>query len=103
MENVRCVIDERPRWQFMPFHARVRIALPGTPSPSDPGELIAAQENDKAVFASGANATSAQKSGGDQIDRVGAQQLRKGGYTLLTGKVTDWLGRGLINAQPQPY
>src|SRR5262245_14802254 len=37
---------------LLPVQERQGIALPGTPSPSDPIELIAAQENYKAVFES---------------------------------------------------
>src|SRR5262249_42566986 len=46
---------------LLPVQERQGIALPGTPSPSDPSELTAAQENYKAVFESGAGATPAQK------------------------------------------
>ena len=76
---------------LLPVQERQGIALPGTPSAGDPSELIAAQENYKAVFESGADATPAQKATAIKSIELAAQQLRKGGYTLLAGKVTDWL------------
>jgi hypothetical protein len=76
---------------LLPVGERQGIALPGTPSPSDPSELTAAQENYKAVFESGADASPAQKATAIKSIELAAQQLRKGGYTLLAGKVTDWL------------
>jgi hypothetical protein len=78
---------------LLPVQERQGIALPGTPSPSDPSELIAAQENYKAVFESGADATPAQKATAIKSIELVAQQLRKGGYTLLADKITDWLVR----------
>jgi hypothetical protein len=78
---------------LLPVQERQGIALPGTPSSSDPSELIAAQENYKAVFESGADATPAQKATAIKSIELAAQQLRKGGYTLLAGKITDWLVR----------
>jgi hypothetical protein len=78
---------------LLPVQERQGTALPGTPSPSDPSELIAAQENYKAVFESGADATPAQKATAIKSIALAAQQLRKGGYTLLAGKITDWLAR----------
>jgi hypothetical protein len=78
---------------LLPVGERQGIALPGTPSPSDPSELIAAQENYKAVFESGAEATPAQKAMAIKSVELAVQQLQKGGYTLLAGKVTVWLAR----------
>jgi hypothetical protein len=78
---------------LLPVRERQGIALPGTPSPSDPSELTAAQENYKAVFESGVEATPAQKATAIKSIELAAQQLRKGGYTVLAGKVTDWLAR----------
>jgi hypothetical protein len=43
------------------------------------------------VFESGADATPAQKATAIKSIELAAQQLRKGGYTLLAAKVTDWL------------
>jgi len=66
-------------------------ALFGTLSPSDPSESIAAQENYKAVFESGASATPAQRGTAIKSIELAAQQLQKGGYSLFARKVTDWL------------
>src|SRR5262245_53290628 len=41
---------------LLPVGERQGVALPGTSSPSDPQELVVAQENYKAVFESGAQA-----------------------------------------------
>jgi hypothetical protein len=78
---------------LLPVREQQGIALPGTPSPSDPSELTVAQENYKAVFESGVEATPAQKATAIKSIELAAQQLRKGGYTVLAGKVTDWLAR----------
>ena len=76
---------------LLPVQARQGIALPGTPSPRDPKELIAAQENYKAVFESGTLATPAQTATAMDALELAAQQLRKARYTLLAGKLTDWM------------
>jgi|SoiMethySBSTD1v2_1073268.scaffolds.fasta_scaffold1679310_2 hypothetical protein len=76
---------------LLPIQERQGIALPGTPSASDPSELIAAQENYKAVFESGAAATPAQRATAITSLELAAQQLQKGGYSLFAKKVTDWL------------
>lgn len=76
---------------LLPVQARQGIALPGTPSPNDPRELIAAQENYKAVFESGAEATPAQRATAVRSIELAAQQLQGAGYTLLAGKVAAWL------------
>jgi hypothetical protein len=46
---------------LLPVQERQGVAVPGVASPSDPAELIKAQENYKAVFESGTEATPAQK------------------------------------------
>src|SRR5262245_49726534 len=47
--------------ELLPVKERQGVAIPGAPSPKDSHELIEAQENYKAVFESGADATSAQR------------------------------------------
>ena len=76
---------------LLPVQARQGIALPGAPSPNDPRELAAAQENYKAVFESGVEATPEQRAMAVRSIELAAQQLRGAGYTLLAGKVADWL------------
>jgi hypothetical protein len=76
---------------LLPVQERLGVALPGTPSPRDPSELTAAQENYKAVFESGAEATPAQKAMAIKSVELAAQQLQRGGYTLFARKVADWL------------
>jgi hypothetical protein len=76
---------------LLPVQARQGIALPGTPSPSDPRELTAAQENYKAVFESGAEPTPAQQATAFRSIELAAQRLQAAGYTILAGKVTGWL------------
>jgi hypothetical protein len=76
---------------LLPVEERQGVALPGTPSPSDPQELVVAQENYKAVFESGAQATHAQKATALKSIELAAQQLRNAGYTSLAARVDDWL------------
>src|SRR5262245_17721948 len=76
---------------LLPVQARQDIALPGTPSPHDPGDLIAAQENYKAVFESGGEATPAQRAAAIAALESATQQLQRAGYVVLAGKVADWL------------
>jgi hypothetical protein len=53
--------------------------------------VAVAQENYKAVFESGTEATPEQQATAVRSIELAAQQLRGAGYTLLAGKVTDWL------------
>jgi hypothetical protein len=76
---------------LLPVQERQGVALPGTPSTSDPQELVAAQENYKAVFESGAQATPAQKTTAVKSIELAAQRLRKAGYMSLAAKVEAWL------------
>lgn len=76
---------------LLPVQARQGVALPGTPSPHDPGDLIAAQENYKAVFESGGEATPTQRAAAFAALELATQQLRRGGYLVLAGKVADWV------------
>lgn len=76
---------------LLPVQARQGVALPGTPSPHDPGDLIAAQENYKAVFESGGEATPTQRAAAFAALELATQQLRRAGYLVLAGKVADWV------------
>jgi hypothetical protein len=76
---------------LLPVQERPGVALPGTPSPNDPKELILAQENYTAVFESGTEATAAQRATAMASIELAAQQLEKAGYTVLAKKVTEWL------------
>ena len=76
---------------LLPVEERQGVALPGTPSASDPQELVVAQENYKAVFESGAQATPAQTATALKSIELATQQLRSAGYTSLAAKLNDWL------------
>jgi hypothetical protein len=78
---------------LLPVEQRQGVALPGTPSASDPQELVVAQENYKAVFESGAPATPAQKATALKSIELAAQQLRNAGYTSVAARVNDWSRR----------
>jgi hypothetical protein len=76
---------------LLPPHERQGIALPGTPSASDPPELVEAQENYKAVFESGREAAPAQKEAAQRAIELAAHQLEKAGYKSYSESVTGWL------------
>ena len=76
---------------LLPATARQGVALPGSPSSRDPKPLIEAQENYKAVFESGADATATQKAIAFDAIRKAAKQLASEGYTELSRKVSHWL------------
>jgi hypothetical protein len=76
---------------LLPVEQRPGIALPGTPSPRDPAELVLAQENYKAVFESGTEATPGQKATALKSIELATGQLQKAGYTSLAAAVADWL------------
>jgi hypothetical protein len=76
---------------LLPVQERRGVALPGTPAPSDSKELILAQENYKAVFESGMEATVAQRATAIASIELATQQLQRAGYTVLAEKVIDWL------------
>jgi hypothetical protein len=76
---------------LLPAQERQGVALPGTPSPKDPPELVQAQENYKAVFESGAEATPAQKATAFTSLELAAHQLETAGYTSFSRSVIDWL------------
>jgi hypothetical protein len=76
---------------LLPIKERQGVALPGPPSPGDPEGLVVAQENYKAVFESGAEATPAQKATALKSIELATQQLRNAGYTSLSATVNDWL------------
>ena len=76
---------------LLPVQERQGVALPGTPSASDPQELVVAQENYKAVFESGTQATPAQKTTAVKSIELATQRLRKAGYMSLAAKVEAWL------------
>jgi hypothetical protein len=77
---------------LLPVKEREGVALPGTPSPKDPQELIEAQENYKAVFELGAEATPAQKEIAVKAIERAAHHLDRAGYKSFSKSVTDWLG-----------
>jgi hypothetical protein len=76
---------------LLPVPERQGVALPGTPSPNDPSELVVAQENYKAVFESGAAATPAQKATALKSIMLATQRLERAGYTSLARSVSDWV------------
>jgi hypothetical protein len=76
---------------LLPVQERRGVALPGTPSPNDPRELILAQENYTTVFESGKEATAAQRATAIASIELATQQLERAGYTAPAKKVIDWL------------
>ena len=76
---------------LLPIREREGVSLPGPPSPRDPKELTEAQENYKAVFASGAEATPTQKAIAVRSIELAVRRLEKAGYISLAGQVTEWL------------
>lgn len=75
---------------LLPVQERQGVALPGTPSPKDPPELVEAQENYKAVFQSGTEAMSEQKAIALKSIDSAAGQLQNSGYASLSKSVSDW-------------
>jgi hypothetical protein len=76
---------------LLPVSERRGVALPGSPSPSDPAPLVEAQENYKAVFESAAVATAAQRATALAALRTAAHQLSSEGYTTFSRKISQWL------------
>jgi hypothetical protein len=76
---------------LLPPAERTGVALPGTPSTDDPKELVAAQDNYKTVFASGAEASPAQKAIAIEAVTTAVQQLETAGYKSLSSRILDWL------------
>jgi hypothetical protein len=76
---------------LLPVQERRDVALPGTPSPKDPIELVRAQENYKAIFASGAEASPDQKKAALDAVALASQQLSSEGYEFFSKAVADWL------------
>jgi hypothetical protein len=76
---------------LLPVQERQGVALPGTPSPKDPQELTAAQENYRAVFESGADATPAQRATAIKSIELATRQLQRAGYVAFARRVADWL------------
>jgi hypothetical protein len=76
---------------LLPVNERKDVALPGSASPNDPKELIEAQENYKAVFASGADASPVQKMTALRAIELASRQLSTEGYWLFSKAVSDWL------------
>ena len=78
---------------IIPFYWMIVSSL-RQPSEGLSTELIpspASVENYKAVFESGVEATPEQRAMAVRSIELAAQQLRGAGYTLLAGKVADWL------------
>jgi len=78
---------------LLPIAERQDVALPGTPSPKDPIELVQAQENYKAVFASGADATPAQKREAFKAVETASWQLEREGYKSFAKAVSEWVAQ----------
>lgn len=76
---------------LLPISERTGVALPGSASPRDPKELIEAQENYKAVFASGADASPEQKKKALKAIELASGQLSSEGYKLFSMAVSNWL------------
>jgi hypothetical protein len=75
---------------LLPVQERQGVALPGVPSPNDPAELIEAQENYKAVFQSGIEATPAQKVIALQSIDLASKRLDSAGYRSFSRNVSAW-------------
>jgi hypothetical protein len=80
---------------LLPVRERQGIALPGTPSPSDPSELTVAQENYKTVFESGADAIPAQKATAIKSIELAAQHSKGGLHA--PGRESDGLVGASVN------
>jgi hypothetical protein len=76
---------------LLPIREREGVALPGTPSPNDPRELVEAQENYKAVFASGTEANPEQRAKAVRAVELAAERCERVGYTALARQVRVWL------------
>jgi hypothetical protein len=76
---------------LLPVRERRDVALPGTQSSRDPIELTEAQENYKAVFAQGAEASPSQKKAALKAIELATQQLSSEGYVMFSKAVSDWL------------
>jgi hypothetical protein len=75
---------------LLPVQERQGVALPGMPSSKDPPELIEAQENYKAVFESGIEATPAQKAIALQSIDSASKRLDAAGYRSFSRNVSAW-------------
>jgi hypothetical protein len=78
---------------LLPVNQRGDVALPGSASPKDPIELTEAQENYKAVFASGVEASTAQKKTALKAIELASRQLSSEGYKLFSKAVSNWLAQ----------
>jgi hypothetical protein len=76
---------------LLPVEQREGVALPGSPSSSDPPQLVEAQENYKSVFESGLEATPAQKRIAVNSIRAAADQLAQEGYMSLSEQILQWM------------
>jgi hypothetical protein len=76
---------------LLPVNERQGIALPGTPSPNDPIDLVNAQENYKDVFESGVGATAAQRAIAIKSIELAVKELGNAGYLSFSKSVSDWL------------
>jgi hypothetical protein len=76
---------------LLPIGERRDVALPGAPSSKDPPDLVAAQENYKAVFTSGAEASPTQKKAALHAIELAARQLSNEGYKMFSAAVSEWL------------
>jgi cellulose biosynthesis protein BcsQ len=78
---------------LLPVQERKGVALPGTPSRNDPRELIKAQENYKAVFDSGIEATPEQRVIAIEAIEIASRQLEIAGYRLFSQTLSNWVER----------
>ena len=78
---------------LLPVQERKDVALPGTPSSKDPIELVEAQENYKAVFASGAEATPAQRGVAFKAVELASRELASEGYKTFAKAASDWVAQ----------
>jgi hypothetical protein len=76
---------------LLPIKERAGVALPGTPSQSDPIELVQAQENYRVVFESGIEAIPLQKTIALKSIELASQELRTAGYKMFSQAVSDWV------------
>ena len=76
---------------LLPPGERDGVASPGLASTTDPKDLIEAQENYKAVFASDKEASPEQKSFAVASIQSASQKLDRNGYTEFSRRVVEWL------------
>lgn len=76
---------------LLPVREREGVALPGKSSPSDPPELVEAQENYAAVFQSGVEASPEQKAKAFKSLQLAAEKLASAGYRQFSKSLSNWI------------